>query len=218
MSNLPARIRDNEKPPRESIHIGREIVSFFFQGLLLLAPFIITVYVIIALLQFLDTLIPIQIPGVSILIIVSSITAVGFLSKTFIFGPLFNYLEKIITRLPLAKIIYTSLQDLFQAFVSDKQKFDQPVLVMVNSTSGLKKMGFITQHDLEQFNLPDDVAVYFPHSYNFSGNLFIVPRENVTILKGVSSTEAMKFIVSGGVTKMEKGMVKTEDNNLRDGE
>lgn len=183
-----------------------------------MAPFIITVYVIIALLQFLDTLIPIQIPGVSILIIVSSITAVGFLSKTFIFGPLFNYLEKIITRLPLAKIIYTSLQDLFQAFVSDKQKFDQPVLVMVNSTSGLKKMGFITQHDLEQFNLPDDVAVYFPHSYNFSGNLFIVPRENVTILKGVSSTEAMKFIVSGGVTKMEKGMVKTEDNNLRDGE
>jgi uncharacterized membrane protein len=42
-----------------------------------------------------------------------------------------------------------------------------------------------------------------PHSYNFSGNLFIVPVENVTAINA-PSTEIMKFIVSGGVTEINK--------------
>ena len=45
------------------------------------------------------------------------------------------------------------------------------------------------------------VAVYLPHSYNFSGNLFIVPAENVRPIKA-SPAEVMKFIVSAGVTSI----------------
>ena len=111
-------------------------------------------------------------------------------------------------RLPLVKIIYTALQDLFSAFVSDKKKFDKPVMVIVNKTSGLKKFGFITQEDLSQFGLKDEVAVYLPHSYNFSGNLFVAPRENVILLDNISSSDTMKFIVSGGVTKIDTGSFK----------
>jgi uncharacterized membrane protein len=45
-------------------------------------------------------------------------------------------------------------------------------------------------------------AVYFPHSYNFSGELYLVPKERVRYLK-LSPSEVMKFIVSGGVTRFE---------------
>jgi len=41
--------------------------------------------------------------------------------------------------------------------------------------------------------------VYFPQSYNFAGNLVIVPRDQVEPLK-VATTDLMTFIVSGGVS------------------
>ena len=69
--------------------------------------------------------------------------------------------------------------------------------------SGLEKLGFITQEDLSKLGIEGKVAVYLPHSYNFSGNLFIVPSQNVIILKSASSADVMKFIVSGGVTEIE---------------
>jgi uncharacterized membrane protein len=75
------------------------------------------------------------------------------------------------------------------------------VLVRVNAVSELEKLGFITDEDLSSIGERDKVAVYFPHSYNFSGELFIVPKKLITPLS-LPSGEVMKFIVSGGVARM----------------
>ena len=104
-------------------------------------------------------------------------------------------------RAPLVKLVYSSLNDLFKAFVGKEKKFNKPVLVKVNTISDLEKMGFLTQTDLSKLNIKDKVTVYFPHSYNFSGEMFIVPVEHVTPLD-IPAAEAMKFIVSGGVTEV----------------
>jgi uncharacterized membrane protein len=65
------------------------------------------------------------------------------------------------------------------------------------------RIGFITQQDVAEFGLKDHVAVYVPHSYAFSGVTFLVKRERVRSVDEVSSADAMKFIVSGGVTEVE---------------
>jgi uncharacterized membrane protein len=88
-----------------------------------------------------------------------------------------------------------------EAFVGKEKKFNQPVRVKVNLISDLEKLGFITESDLSDLGIKDKVAVYFPHSYNFSGELFIVPVSQITPLD-VPAGVLMKFIVSGGVTKM----------------
>jgi len=216
MSNLPAKRYD--KINDDSENIGKQIVSYFLQGLVLLAPFIVTFYILYQLFVYIDNIIDLGIPGLSMLIILTSITAIGYFSKTYLLAPFFVYLEKIVTKLPLAKIVYTSLQDLFSAFMGDEQKFDTPVLVVLNKQSQLKKMGFITQTDMSNFGLEEEVAVYFPHSYNFSGNLFIVPKENVILLKNVNASDAMKFIVSGGVTSVEKKADIVRNENAENGE
>ncbi|MGB1204527.1 MAG: DUF502 domain-containing protein [Chitinophagales bacterium] len=202
MSNLPAKRYD--KINNNSENIGKQLVSYFLQGLVLIAPFVVTFYILYQLFIYIDNIIDLGIPGLSMLIILTSITAIGYFSKTYLLAPFFEYLAKIMTKLPLAKIIYTSLQDLFSAFMGDEQKFDTPVLVILNKQSKLKKMGFITQTDMSNFGLEEEVAVYFPHSYNFSGNLFIIPKENVILLKDINASDAMKFIVSGGVTSVSK--------------
>ena len=55
----------------------------------------------------------------------------------------------------------------------------------------------MTQKDLSDLEIIGKVSVYFPHSYNFSGEMFIVPAELVRPIN-IPSAEAMKFIVSGG--------------------
>jgi uncharacterized membrane protein len=62
-------------------------------------------------------------------------------------------------------------------------------------------MGFITQDSMASVHREDLVAVYFPDSYNISGKLWFVPRDNVRYID-LPSSEVMKFVVSGGVAKL----------------
>jgi len=175
--------------------------KYFLRGLLLVVPLAVTIYIIIIAIRWLDGLIGVDIPGIGLLIILGSITIFGYLGSTLLAQPIFNFFESIMVRLPLVRIIYTSLRDLVSAFVGDHKKFDQPVLVNLLREGTVKRVGFITQKDLSVLGIPGFVAVYFPHSYNFSGNLLLVPGDQVTPLK-LSSTEIMKFVVSGGVSDL----------------
>lgn len=185
-----------------------KLVRYFLQGALLIAPLAITIYAIIVMLEFIDGLliqhltniIGFKIPGLGLVMILLAITLFGMVSSSILIKPVLNSLDKIISQAPLVKIIYTSIKDFMNAFVGKDRKFTEPVLVKVNKDSDLEKMGFITQHDLQNLGIAaGKVAVYLPHSYNFSGNLFIVPASHVTPLHA-SPTEVMKFIVTAGVT------------------
>ena len=80
-------------------------------------------------------------------------------------------------RTPLVKDIYSTIRDFVSAFLSNKKKFNKPVIVEMGKGLGIFKLGFITDADLSEFGISDKVAVYFPHFYNFLGNLFIVNAE-----------------------------------------
>jgi uncharacterized membrane protein len=187
-----------------------KIIRYFLQGLILIAPVAITVYALVMLFEFIDglliktltNLIGFEIPGLGLVIIVVTISLIGYLGTTILFKPIISSLDKLISQAPLVKIIYTSIKDFMSAFVGKDKKFTEPVLVKVNKDSELEKFGFITQHDLSKMGVEKGkVAVYLPHSYNFSGNLFVVPIENVRPIDA-SPTEVMKFIVTAGVTSI----------------
>ena len=175
------------------------VATYFLRGLLLLVPLALTLYIIVMSIRWLDGLIPLDIPGLGLLIIFGSITIFGYLGSSFLIQPILGFFENIMVRLPLVRIIYTSLKDLVSAFVGDQKKFQQPVMVDLIPDGGIKRVGFITQSDMSNLGAPGFAAVYFPHSYNFSGNLMLIPKEQVKPLD-LSSTEAMKFVVSGGVS------------------
>lgn len=191
----------------------KTLASYMLRGLLLLAPVVVTVYIIYAMFRvlddsvndFLENIFGIRVLGLGVIVLLGLITVIGFLSSTLVFRPLFIMLEHAITRAPLVNIIYTSLKDFVAAFFSDKKKFNQPVVVNVNGNPDFQKLGFITKTDLSSIGLKGKVAVYFPHSYNFSGNLFVVDVKNVTPLD-VPVAEFMKFIVSGGITEWDKAL------------
>ena len=188
------------------------LLGYFMRGLLLGAPFALTIYIISLALQFIDGLIGVKIPGLGIAILLASVTFFGYLGSTLLVRSLFNLTESLITKLPFINTIYSSLKELTSAFVGKKKKFAQPVLVIINKEARLHKLGFMTQKDLNTMHLPGYVAVYIPQSYNFSGDLFILPKDKVTPVD-IASTEIMRFIVSGGVA----GLQSPEEHGVNEG-
>lgn len=179
--------------------ISAKLFSFFVKGLLLLAPVYVTGYIIFNLLDSLDSQFFVQYRGTGLVVLIGIIMIVGFLGSTFISVPVVQIFEEAIIRIPLVGIIYSSLKDLVGAFVGDKKKFNQPVIFFLNKENGIQKIGFLTQEDLQFLAIKDSIMVYCPHSYAFSGELFIVPSSSVTPLN-LPASDVMKMIISGGVS------------------
>ncbi len=140
----------------------------------------------------------IYIPGLGILTVVLFLLFAGVVVTFVITDPIKQWFNRWISRLPLFKFLYSSIKDLTEAFVGDEKKFNEPVLVEVNEF-GLKKIGFLTQHDLSSLGLPGEVAVYFPYSYSFAGQVVIVSADKVKPIDK-SAADMMKFVISGGVS------------------
>lgn len=176
-----------------------KIARYFFNGTLFIVPLVATVYFIIVSFQWLDSRLNLPYPGVGFAIILSVITLFGYFTSNFAFRAFSNWFDRLVNRIPLVKLIYSSVKDLLAAFVGEKRKFNKPVLVTINKENNLHRVGFITQSDLSEVGLPDMVVVYFPQSYAFAGDHFVVPKESIKPLD-VSGPVAMKFIVSGGIS------------------
>jgi uncharacterized membrane protein len=179
--------------------LAGRILRYFFSGTLFIVPIVATAYFIFVSFQWLDNRLNLPYPGVGFAIIITFITLIGYLSTNYIFKTVGGWFDRGMNKIPLVKLIYATVKDMLGAFVGDKKKFNKPVLVRINKDNNLFQIGFITQADLTDINLPDMVAVYFPHSYAFSGIHYFVHKENITPLN-IPGTTAMKFIVSGGVS------------------
>ncbi len=177
----------------------KKLLRYFVRGLLVLGPIAITAYVIYVVVTMLGGMLPDSVPGLVLALTVAGITLVGFLASTVIGNAIGTRSEKLLGRLPLFKLLYTSFRDLIGAFVGKQKKFDQPVAVTLVPGGSVKALGFLTRDKLAFSGFGGHVAVYFPQSYNFAGNVFICPRDQVEPLD-VASGDLMTFIVSGGVS------------------
>jgi uncharacterized membrane protein len=192
--------------------IVRALFNYMVRGALVIVPVAGAIFLIYWVFVNVDTALnlsdviwvdqagkPIYIPGLGILTVLVILVCVGIVVTNFVTDPIKKWFAEWFKRLPIFNVIYTSFKDLTEAFVGDDKKFNEPVVVEVNET-GLKKIGFITQKDLTKIGYPGEVAVYFPLSYSFAGQLCIVNISKVKPLN-MSASEAMKFIVSGGVSQ-----------------
>lgn len=200
----------------------KTLLQYFLQGLLVIAPLGITLWVVISLFNVVDSILPNiihsifpgliprnadgsvrQFTGLGFLIVISFVLLVGWLSSLFIFNGILNWFDRLLERTPGIKFIYSSIKDFLKAFAGNKKKFDKPVLVSVDDTD-VWRIGFITHREVSQFNLPDHVTVYVPLAYAVTGVTYIVPKVRVKPLEHMSAAEAMKFAVTGGITEVHE--------------
>ena len=183
-----------------------ELATNFFEGLLTLVPIVGTLWVAFFVFETIDGWLNIPIPGVGFLVTIGLITLTGRFASNVFVQKLFDSVERLIVRAPFVKLLYTSIKDLIAAFMGEKKRFDQPVMVALIPGGHAEAIGFVTRTSMEFLGLLDHVAVYFPQSYNFAGNLLVFPKNQVRPLEAESS-EVMAFLVSGGVSGGPQGEV-----------
>lgn len=200
----------------------KRLLQLFLQGLIVLAPIGITLWVVFGLFNFVDNILPNiihgiapmyltkdaegnlnKIPGLGFVVVIALVLLVGWISSLFFVGRLLTFLDSILEKTPGIKFIYSSVKDFLEAFAGNKKKFDKPVLVNVDAAD-VWRIGFITQPNAHEFGMPDHVTVYVPHSYAISGITYIVPRDRIRLLDNVGAADAMKYTVSGGVTDVHE--------------
>ena len=177
----------------------RRLFGYFLRGLVFLAPVVITLYICVAVFQAVDGWLGLPIPGSGFVVSVLLVTLFGFFASGFITRSLLIWLDDVMERLPFVRLLYSSIRDFINAFVGEKRRFDKPVVVKLFENSSAHALGFVTQESLKDMGLDGWVSVYMPHSYNFSGQMYVFPRSAIRPLDAASS-EVMAFVVSGGVT------------------
>jgi len=191
--------------------IGRALLNYFIKGLLVVLPIALSVFVVIWAVTTVDSWLNINnipglapgmgqsrnIPGLGLFMVLALIMAAGIFVTYFVTEPMYNWFQRMMNKLPILKFIYSSIKDLTEAFVGDEKKFNHPVLVEVEGE--LKRIGFLTQSDLTAIGMPGESVVYFPFSYSFAGQVYIVKNEKIKDLN-MSAADAMKLVVSGGVS------------------
>ncbi|MBZ4190240.1 DUF502 domain-containing protein [Niabella beijingensis] len=186
--------------------IIKRLFRYFLQGLIILAPITITIYILYQLFNWVDNLLrPVMvIPGLGFLTILLFVIFIGWISSSLIMEAVINFFDHWLERTPGIKLLYTSIKDFFKAFAGDKKKFTKPVLANIFNED-IWIVGFITDEEMEKFNLGVNmIGVYVPQAYNFAGQLYILPRERVRMIEDITPGDAMKYTVTGGVVEMEK--------------
>lgn len=188
----------------------KKILRFFVQGIIILAPIGITGYVLYWLFDLVDGILRpyVNIPGLGFVLIILFVILVGWISSTFLMGGVISFFDQLLERTPGIKFIYTSTKDFFEAFAGDKRKFNIAVMASVFSED-VWIIGFLTDEEMEKFDMgADKVAVYVPQAYNFAGQLYILPRDKVKKIEHITSGEAMKYAVTGGVVDLDQERIE----------
>ncbi len=174
-------------------------LRYLLQGIVIVSPFLITFGLAYYVFDFIDRMIPGVPRGIGFVIIVALFILIGYLGSKFFLGRLvLDIFDRVLEKIPGLKIVYTAVKDFAEGFVGDNRKFKSPVLITVNEQPKMERIGFITQDDLSAIGLQEKIMVYVPHSYNFSGNMFVVERRCVVALD-MEAADAMKLAVTGGV-------------------
>lgn len=191
--------------PKQTSPLKR-LFRYFIQGLIILAPIAITGYAIYVLFDNVDRILRpyVNIPGLGFIIIIAFVILIGWVSSSFLMGSFINFFDQWMERTPGIKFIYSSTKDFFEAFAGDKKKFNKAVLASVFADD-VWIVGFLTDEEMSKFEMgADHVAVYVPQAYNFAGQLYVLPRNKVRMIDKITSGEAMKYAVTGGVVDLDE--------------
>lgn len=181
----------------------------FMSGLAVIVPLALTLWVLNAILAWMDRLIApllaqygLDIPGLGVVAVIMLILVIGALSRNLVGRMVVRGIDAVIVRIPVARAIYSAVKDLIGAFSLGKQgrSFREVVLVEY-PRKGIFTVGFATNDLSARISSGPGrlVSVYFPHPPNpTSGVMVLVPREDVRVLD-LSVEEGLKLTLSAGI-------------------
>jgi len=213
--------RGSDQPAVEPPSSGAQLRTYFLAGVLVTAPFAITLYVAWALIDFVDTRIkplippqynpetylPFGVPGIGLIVLVVALTVIGYLTAGLLGRFFIGWGERLLARMPVVRSIYSAAKQIIETVFSKSSTAFRQVVLIEYPRRGIWTMGFLVGDtvDLVQDHVADAlVTVMVPTTPNpTSGFLLFLPRTEVKNLD-ISVEDGMKMIISIGMVTPEK--------------
>ena len=198
-----------------------KISKRFINGLILLVPLAITVFVVTEVLNFTEIVLgkhfPVYYPGMGIVTVLLVIYLVGWLSSYWFMKRVISYGEWLLGKIPVVKFIYNSVKHLSTAVFESNNMFDHVVLVPFHQSRAL---GFVMAEvpAVLREKLGDDyVCVFVPWSLNMTSGTNLFVKKSDVIYLDISNESALQYMLTAGAVMPQRQMsTKPQEAGVED--
>ncbi len=221
----------------------KKFKAYFYTGLIALLPIVLTIYIfnwIVGIMMSLlgnsfvtiiiknillvfveegdmDYYFQLLVYFISLVTMIIGTCLVGFTLKIVFFAKIIKKAKELFIKIPLIKQVYTTISQIIEVAVSDREKSYQKVVMVEYPRKGIYSIGFLTSED--NFLIGSAIGreekvynVFIPTSPNPTSGMFIVVPESEVKILDIKIDDAIKLIISGGVILPEKKEIeKIED-------
>jgi uncharacterized membrane protein len=207
----------------------KKIKTYFLAGLIVLIPLVLTIFIIWKLFIGIDGLLrgvisdilqrfglPPTNVGLGFISVILLILLTGMIARNYVGRKVIKIGENIVTKIPLINRIYIAIQQISNAFLTEKREVFKKAVLIEYPRKGIYSIGFFTQDtkgEVQRRLKHDVVSVFLPTTPNpTSGFLLFVPKNEVTDLD-LTIEEALKLVISGGAiipTSTNKSQIENE--------
>ena len=221
----------------------KKFKAYFYTGLIALLPIVLTVYIfnwIVGIMMSvlgnsfvtiiiknillvfveegdMDYYFQLLVYFISLVTMIIGTCLVGFTLKIVFFAKIIKKAKELFIKIPLIKQVYTTISQIIEVAVSDREKSYQKVVMVEYPRKGIYSIGFLTSED--NFLIGSAIGreekvynVFIPTSPNPTSGMFIVVPESEVKILDIKIDDAIKLIISGGVILPEKKEIeKIED-------
>lgn len=208
--------RESEPRPRHRRRVVARLRTYLLTGILVTAPFAITIYLGWLFIEFVDgkitplipprynpeTYLPFGVPGLGLVVLLVFLMFIGWLTPGLIGRQVIRLGERMLFGMPVVRSIYGATKQIFETVMSRQKNAFREVVLFEYPRRGSWAIGFITgvtEGEVQEITTDDTVNVFLPTTPNpTSGYLLFIPRKELVILS-MTVEEGIKMVVSGGI-------------------
>ncbi|NQV84769.1 MAG: DUF502 domain-containing protein [Rhodospirillales bacterium] len=219
---MNAKNKNTEAEPNEKdggsrvLSFGQRMRAYFFAGILVIAPISITFYLSWLFIGFVDsrvtpllpakynpeTYLPFGLPGLGLLMLVLALMLVGALTAGFMGRLWMRISERLLTRMPVVRNIYSAVKQIFETVLADHSSAFREAVLVEYPRRGIWAIAFITgstKGEVQNITEEECINIFLPTTPNpTSGFLLFVPKKDLIPLS-MTVEEAIKMVISGGI-------------------
>lgn len=212
-----ARTRSRARLRMRRRSLGTALRNNFLTGLVVVAPVVITIYIIWGIITFVDsrivpwvpsvynpsTYIDYDIPGFGLFVFLVVTTVVGYFTKNLLGREILNAIESVVERMPVIRPIYNGLKQIVETILNQSTTTFQKACLIEYPRKGIWAIAFVVSKTTGELpgraGVPDMVSVFMPCAPNLmTGYVMFIPAGDVVALD-MSVEEAIKAVISGGL-------------------
>ncbi len=203
----------------------RKFRAILLSGLIVIVPIVLTIWILVWLFEAIDGLLrPLtvhifgqQIIGLGFAVILILVLIVGVIATNVIGRKILKWIEEILSKVPVSRMLYVTIKQIFQSFADPKKTGFLKVVLVQFPRKGIYSVGFVTNIHRQE-NGQTLYNVFIPTSPNPTGGFLQILDESEVVQTALSVEEGLKMVVSAGRISSEVVVnkviqAKTADEN-----